>query len=210
MAEHDGRDPRHLERRHLNLELCGLRVEEREDAAPVVSGYAAVFNTLSVDLGPFYERIRPGAFSGALEGSDVVGLFNHKPDNLLGAERAGTLRLREDSRGLRFENDLDSDPMAMFVRRKIQRGELTGASFSFVLNYDTGFETTVEDGKRIRTILPGGIEELFDVGPVTFPAYRDTVVSARSIELAAGPAGIDRDEAYRAEMRRLEAARHGG
>lgn len=176
------------ELRVLPLGEAGIEVREGGQG-PVLSGYAAVFDTLSGDLGGFVERIRPGAFRDALQTSDVRGLFNHVPDNLLGREGAGTLRLREDDRGLRFEIDLDSDPVADFVRRKVQRRELTGASFAFNVAED-GDEVTYEGGRRIRTILPGGIRQLFDVGPVTFPAYEATSVSARALERLRGlPAG---------------------
>jgi len=211
MTEHQ----REAERRHLALTASDLVVDEsRDDSPPLLSGYAAVFDTLSEDLGPFFERIRPGAFGGALKASDVRGLFNHSPDHLLARQSAGTLRLAEDDRGLRFELDLDSDPTAQFVRRKIQRRELTGASFSFTVDHESGYEITVEDGKRIRTILPGGIVELFDVGPVTFPAYEDTRVSARSLESAeawsesqqAGAPSRDQDAVLDGERQRLYVA----
>jgi uncharacterized protein len=93
-----------LERRDVPLPLA---VETRESGPPVIRGMAARYNTRSVDLGGFTEEIRPGAFDAVLqsEGRNVVGLYNHESNYVLGTERAGTLRLAATADGLAYEID---------------------------------------------------------------------------------------------------------
>ena len=151
-----------------------------DDTALGVKGLAAPFDKLSQDLGGFREKIEKGAFAGAIKRSDVVGLFNHNPDHLLGRQSAKTLRLRESEKGLEFEMDLPDTQLARDVVANIRAKNITGNSFSFVVKVD---EWDNSDKKMaIRTIKE--IDRLFDVGPVTFPAYKATKVAARSLELA--------------------------
>jgi HK97 family phage prohead protease len=121
----------------------------------------------------------PGTFDRAVvEKHDVRALFNHNPDYLLGRVGAGTLTLSVDSRGLLFSLVPPDTQVGRDVLAWVQRGDITGASFSFVTTDETWVK---ESGKRIRQVR--GVK-LFDVGPVTFPAYTGTVVSSRSQELA--------------------------
>src|SRR5690606_24435849 len=151
-----------------------LRGEVRATAGRRLEGYAAVFNVRSQDLGGFVEEIKPGAFQKALRRSDVRALFNHNPDHVLGRMRNGTLRLADDSRGLYFEIDLPRNSFAESLLESVRRGDIDGASFSFTVA-EGGDRWHDEGGLRVRTVHEIG--ELFDVGPVTFPAYEATVVS---------------------------------
>lgn len=152
------------------------------DGAKLFEGYAAVFYSAS-DEGTEYqlwadvaERIDPAAFSEALKRKDdAAGLFNHDPDNLLGRVSAGTLKLSVDKTGLRYQIPYDDqDPDHQRVARKIERGDLAGSSFAF---RPTRVEWVEEDEREIRIIKD---LELFDVGPVTYPAYRATTAATRS------------------------------
>ena len=68
-----------------------------------LSGYAAIFNS-ETDLGSFVEVIRNGAFRKSLEGgANIRALYHHQGDALLGTTRGGTLKLREDAKGLAFD-----------------------------------------------------------------------------------------------------------
>ena len=156
-----------------------LRIERRDDGHPVIAGYAAVFEPAEADLGLFIERIRRGAFSRAIEeGQDVRALFNHDPNHVLGRRSAGTLRLREDDRGLWFEVDPPDTQMGRDVVAMIERGDVTGCSFSFRVRGEEWAESA-SDGPTVRIITSA---DLYDVGPVTFPAYPDTSVAVRSLE----------------------------
>jgi len=163
-------------------QAAGEDLEIRQDTNGDISGYAAVFYT--GEKGTEFnlwdgarERIQPGAFSRAIsERDDARALFNHDPDQLLGRVSAGTLRLEEDGRGLHYRINLGNTSIARDVREMISRGDLTGSSFSFKV---TDEEWIDADGGQVRNIT--GVE-LFDVGPVTFPAYDASTVKNRDIE----------------------------
>jgi len=139
-------------------------------------GYAAVFEKFSVELWGFKEKIRAGAFSKVLS-QDVRALKNHDPAYLLGRSKSGTLRMMEDVLGLRVEVDLPDTVTGRDTAEEIRRGDLDGMSFSFITEVD---EWDYSDpDMAIRTIV--SVRELYDVGPVTFPAYTDTSVAMRSL-----------------------------
>jgi uncharacterized protein len=88
------------------FQLTEVRAVKNGDKRTII-GYAARYNVLSGDLGGFREHIASGAFKRILATKpDVVCLFNHSDSAVLGRTTAGTLRLSEDSRGLKFECDL--------------------------------------------------------------------------------------------------------
>ena len=127
----------------------------------------------------FKERIMPGAFDRAIkEGDDVRGLFNHDPNQVLGRTSAKTMRLEVDKKGLIYEIDADDTQVATDVQKFIDRGDVTGSSFSFDLTDETWL---TEDEVKIREIR--GVK-LYDTGPVTFPAYPGTTTQARSEQAA--------------------------
>lgn len=166
-----------LERRDVPLPL---KVETRADGRPLIRGMAARYNVRSVDLGGFTEEIRPGAFDGVMksEGRNVVGLFNHEQNFVLGTERAKTLRLAVRDDGLGYE--IDPPQTRQDVVELIQRGDVWGSSFAFTVERDGDEWTTDDDGRHLRYIR--AIGGLYDVGPVLTPAYQDTSVAVRSLE----------------------------
>lgn len=156
-----------------------LRVAREAGKAPKIIGYAAVHEKLSENLGGFREKIARGAFDKALEKSDVRALINHDANLLMGRQSAGTLRLSTDDDGLQMEIEPPDTEMARHYLRAIERGDMTGSSFSFTVDDDGDDWDEDEDGRVIRTVR--SIRDLFDVGPVTFPAYLDTTVASRSL-----------------------------
>ena len=167
-----------FERRFFAEAEIRLVDENAESAA--ITGYAAVFNSWSEDLGFFKEKIAQGAFAKSVKDGDVRALINHDPNLIIGRTRNRTLRLWEDDKGLGFEVKLPDTSYAHDLRESIKRKDITQNSF--------GFQTVVDewstDGKR-RTLHE---VRLFDVSPVTFPAYKQTSVKLRLREL-----GIDYD-----------------
>jgi HK97 family phage prohead protease len=165
-----------IERRAIAAEF---RVEG--DEKPKIVGYAAKFNTLSEEMGGFREKIAPGAFKDALRVSDVRALFNHDPNIVLGRNKAGTLELIEDEIGLRYEITPPDTQTAKDILESIKRGDVTQSSFAFTM-LPGGIAQWEDkpDGSSIRTIIK--VAELFDVSPVTYPAYPDTESGIRSAE----------------------------
>lgn len=146
-------------------------------------GHAAVFNSLSEDLGGFRELLAPGAFRAALRKQpDVRLLFNHDPNHVLARTASGTLELREDTQGLHVFAKVDRTiGWVSDLRASMQRGDIDQMSFAFTVadNGDTWAAT--EDGQIVRTINPDGVADLYDVSVVTYPAYTSTQADMREI-----------------------------
>lgn len=170
--------PTACERRILSTDDMELRVDEGDD--PQISGYAAKYGKWSTDLGGFFEKIRAGAFDEALADadSDVRALKNHDPNLLLGRTASKTLRLESNSVGLKFNLDVPKTTTGRDTVEEIRRKDITGCSFSFTTAEDDW--KYLEDGSVQRTIIK--VAKLFDVGPVTYPAYPDTSVAVRSLD----------------------------
>ena len=155
---------------------CELRAIAPENGGrQKIAGHAAVFNSLSEDLWGFREKISPGAFKNALAKSDIRALLNHDPNFVLGRTKNGTLRVREDETGLAVEIDPPETGWADDLLVSIGRGDISQMSFAFRVGEDA-WETV--DGINIRTII--SFDEIFDVSPVTYPAYPETDVSLRA------------------------------
>ena len=153
---------------------------DADDGVKRISGYAAVFDKWSEDLGWFREKIAPGAFADALKKSDTVALFNHDSNLVLGRTSNGTLRLKEDEVGLHMEVDLPDTQAASDLYKLVERGDIKQQSFGFIVE-----ENEWRYGKNgeldERTITR--VSDLFDVSPVTYPAYPDTSVAKRSFDI---------------------------
>jgi uncharacterized protein len=165
-----------LERRAFpTLELRMAAPEAEGENRPHIIGHAAVFNSLSEMLWGFRETISPGAFREAIEKSDVRALVNHEPSFVLGRKKNGTLKLWEDERGLAIDIDPPETQWANDLLVTIGRGDIDQMSFGFTVAEDS-WDTV--DGETRRTILR--VDELFDVSPVTFPAYPETDTALRT------------------------------
>lgn len=169
-----------IERRIIPFE--GVHLERREDGSPVIVGHAAVFGQLSEDLGGFREQIAPGAFTEALGADDVRALWNHNADIILGRNRSGTLEMSEDTRGLAIRcYPPDTQTVRDLVLVPMERGDITQMSFQFSVKPGGQDWARNDDGIMIRTLKK---LRLYDVSPVTFPAYpqTDASVAKRSLD----------------------------
>lgn len=170
-----------------------IKVENRADGGKMIVGYGAVFyragspGTEYELWRDFKEHISPTAFDRALkEKHDARGLFNHDPNMLLGRVSSGTMRLGVDDKGMRYEIDIPDSQPGVTVTTAIARKDLTGSSFSFRVTKETWED---RDGLTIRTIED---VDLFDTGPVTFPAYEATTTGLRSGDAADAIAARDK------------------
>ena len=163
-----------IERRFVASEL---RVIEGDDGQIHIRGYGAVFNSRSEDLGGFVEMIAPGAFAKTLQESDVRSLQNHDANYVIGRSGAGTLTLREDDHGLYYDAMAPDTQWARDLIVSLKRGDIDQSSFGFrTVRDDWIFDPEGNEEEVIRTLLE---VELYDVGPVTFPAYPQTSSEAR-------------------------------
>lgn len=160
-------------RERRTFEIPELRIADEGDG-PRVTGYAAVFDQWSENLGGFREKIEPGAFAGAV-GGDVRALWNHNADYVLGRTASGTLRLSEDDHGLAFEVEPPDAQWARDALATMRRGDVNQMSFGFETVRDHWEQG--EDGEAKRTLLE---VRLHDVSPVTFPAYPQTNAQVRA------------------------------
>jgi HK97 family phage prohead protease len=184
------------------------KLEEREGSPSKVTGYASVFYNGHADTEYRYddvvERIMPTAFDMALQSSDVRGLFNHDPNIPLGRKSAGTLLLVKDQRGLGYTILLPESPNGVNVREALRRGDVTGSSFGFRVSKKGQTWTRNAEGLYVREIL--SVDELFDVSPVTFPAYTGTEATLRAIGEVEDLAEFKRTAAGAVDSEELRAA----
>lgn len=164
-----------IERRRLRFDLAEIRVIDGANG-PAIRGYAAKFNADSEDLGGFKEFIAPGCFTASIAECDVRCLVDHNPTLILGRNKAGTLTLSEDEIGLVFECNLPDTQAGRDIAVSIKRGDVSGCSFGFIAVAEAWHNV---DGEIRRELIRA---HLFDVGPVTFPAYPDTDVAMRSLD----------------------------
>lgn len=160
------------------VQVQDLEVREIGDGA-TFTGYAAVFNSDSEPL-PFVEQIRPGAFQRTLSSRNNIKMYvNHDDTLVLASTRAGTLRLSEDSRGLRAEADLPDTTYARDLTVLLRRGDVDSMSFGF--SVPRGGDEWSQDGQRryLNEV------RLHEVSVVSNPAYEATSATIRKAMLLA-------------------------
>ena len=175
-----------IERRFTKFEDSKIECRADENENKQISGLGVVFydgtpNTEYNLFEDYYERIDSGAFDEVLKSADARGLFNHDTNMLLGRMSAGTMRLDKSKGGINYEIDMPDTTIGRDVHESIKRGDITGSSFSFIADkIEWSSEKRDSGNVEIRTIT--SIKSLYDVGPVTFPAYESTTTSARTKE----------------------------
>ena len=179
-------------------EVRAIRTEfttREENSEPHICGYFAVFDGVYEIAPGMTESVDPAAFNNTL-GGDIRALTNHDTTLVLGRTKNHTLQLSVDAHGLFGDiliNPNDADAMNLYER--VRRGDVDQCSFGFdILSEETDFR---DDGTIHWTIKE---VELYEVSCCTFPAYKDTNISARE---------ADRDELVRraaeSAQKRLEA-----
>jgi HK97 family phage prohead protease len=165
----------------VTLEKREMGEGDEKETKEFIRGYFAVYDSDYPMWDGYTERIAPTAFNQT-DMSDVVCLFNHDDDMLLGrlTNGKGTLSIGYDERGGYFEVEKNETTASKDVYENIRLGNVQGCSFAFTISSEE-IERN-EDGSTIVTIT--GVKKLYDVGPVVNPAYKETEVEAakRSME----------------------------
>lgn len=165
-----------------------VRAFRDSDGQAHIAGTGIVFGSRSVDLGGFVEVIDPGADIQFRE--DLVSLFNHNPDHVLGRVPQ-TMKVERTKAGIIY--DVTPPAGAALIVELIERGDVRGNSFQFRVLKDRW--ETISEGVELRTILGMAVQEM---GPVVFPAYQETDVSVamrsrdRALALPDGLSAADR------------------
>jgi len=178
------------------LSLAGMRSGETGDAmaaverrftmlpvelraggsSPKIGGYAAVFESMSRNLGGFVEAVGRGFFNQSRSRGwpNVLARYNHDDNQLLGTTAAGTLQLGLDDVGLSYE--VNPPRSRADVVELVQRGDVRQSSFAFIAENDE-WRMSDDQNYPMRRLLQG---VLVDVAPVNSPAYEATTAGLRS------------------------------
>lgn len=160
--------------RQMRAKTPGFKTRAAEDGNLYIEGYFSVFNTIYELWGGDTESVAPGAFANTL-GDDIRALIDHDSRLVIGRNKAGTLELREDERGLWGRiliNPKDQDAVNCYER--VARGDVNQCSFGFdILREESEVHADGSIHWTIREV------KLYEVSVVTFPAYEDTAVEAR-------------------------------
>ena len=166
--------------RRFTSEPFEIRVADGDEGKTTITGRAVVYNAWT-QIGPdswgWKERIAPGALTN-LSDENIYATFNHDADNLLGRVSNETLRMTDSAKGLMVEIDpnLDTD-IGRQVLAFVKRQDVRGMSFAFSVDtYE--METAKKKTDMDRVTITGA--KLYELGPVTNPAYTQTSAHLRS------------------------------
>lgn len=175
------------ESRFIDFSQENFGIETREvngQNVDYIVGYGVVFNSDSQVLYDFVERIAPTAADG-LDMSKVIATINHDFSKVLARADSNTLTLSVDQRGIKYEFPLPNTTYAQDLKENIRIGNIKGSSFIFSTqkdrwtHYDDPLKPSLREVIKFRAI--------YEMGPVTSPAYLDTTVAQRSLEAARKP-----------------------
>jgi HK97 family phage prohead protease len=169
------------EARSLDIDWSNYDGEQRSSSGGMktIRGVAAVYNSPSLGLGGFTERIQPGAFRHSIASKrDVRCLRDHDDAQLLGRTTSGTLTLNDSPTGLGFSCLLPETNAGRDVQALIERRDISQCSFGMMFCLRDDWDVSL-DGEDVRTILDA---DVYDVSCVASPAYPATSCSVRSID----------------------------
>ncbi len=175
MADAPPTDARETLALTLGLEL---RDAAADGEARTAKGYIVPFNSPTNILDVWIEEFAPGAFSKSLQTRDVIAIHSHDIGRVMGRLKAGTLSLREDAKGLAFENELPNTTDGRDLAVSIDRGDIPGMSFGFRAVKQHWDDTVDPPKRRIEEA------ELYEITYSAMPQYDDSEVALRSLEAA--------------------------
>lgn len=171
--------PKQPEGRERRAVTTSLEFRSAEAGATrTATGYAALFGNKTSIGGYWTEEIKAGAFAKSLAERDVIAIIGHDTGRVVGRTGAGTLTLREDTKGLAFENELPDTTDGRDLAVLLERKDIPGMSFGFVTRKQEWDETV---DPPHRTIIEA---DVYEITYTPCPAYPDTEVGLRDLEHA--------------------------
>ena len=165
-----------LNKRDFKTHFTITREEQSPDEM-IIEGYFALYESETELWEGSYEIISKGAFDNTLN-NDIRALWNHNTQFVLGRNTNNSLELKVDDKGLFGVIKLPKTQYAQDLYALVQRGDIDQCSF--------GFNILAED---LEELASGGYRwrineiDLHEISVVTFPAYENTSVQARSKEV---------------------------
>jgi HK97 family phage prohead protease len=179
---------------------------EGNDGEPIgFKGLASVFNKRAKIGGGMWgwlEEIAPGTFAETIEADDIRMLKNHNTDLPLARNTTGALRLSESKRGLETDADMDPTTYAFDLAVNLERGTVSQMSFGFEVKADEWITLDDDDPDKGKVVEPElriiKRVKLWEVSPVTFPAYVDTdaALRVRDFDTIARSLGLDDEQLH--------------
>lgn len=174
---------------------CRMKDDDKDDKRMTIGGLASIFNSYT-PMGWYMEVVKPGFFDD-MDFEAAAALKNHDSNLVLGRYANKTLRLNITNQGLEYEVDLPDTTTGRDTYEEVKRGDIYQSSFQFTIKEQVWREVDRSEfagvfpdevldrmsygGKiEVRELIKGA--KLYDVAPVTFPAYNDTTVAKRSKE----------------------------
>lgn len=169
---------RNLKNQVRSIGKLQTRADNNDNDEMKIEGYFVVFNSETKLFENYYEEISDKAFKD-IDLTDIRALADHDTAKVLGRTKSQTLKLSVDDKGLYGEITINkNDSEAVNLYERVKRGDIDQCSFGFNILDET--MDTRTDGSTKWTITE---IELFEVSVVTFPAYQDTAVEARSEQM---------------------------
>ena len=190
----------------LEIRNISGNITRAADDSRYVEGYALVFDSRSEDLG-FYEVIDKEAISQAMINScDVFALLNHDDNRVLARSKngQGSLKLEVDDKGLHYSFDAPKTALGDELLEYLSRGEITGSSFAFYVDWEDDSAQSWETVNGIKYRYIHKIQYIHDVSPVFVPAYNATSVSKRALDKCEELDKIEQEKQAAEETRKQE------
>jgi HK97 family phage prohead protease len=143
-----------------------------------LEGVAHAFGKRTL-VGNRYIEFAAGAFDAAMARDDTCAFLNHDTGKLLGRKSNGTVRLSAEQDGLHYAIDLPDTSYSRDLETLIERGDMTSMSFGVIPGkYQLA---KAPDGKQVQ--IHTSVNSLFDISPVSLPAFEGTSISLHSLAL---------------------------
>ena len=171
--------------------MCDVSTRADEKHGNVLEGIPIVYDA-ETDIGGMWKEIIDRGALDQADLKDVRFLVNHDVDSIpLARSRNNnensTMQMTVEEDGLHVRVDLDTEgnPRAKELYSAIKRQDISGMSFMFSVKSDQWDDVDSDYPTRHITAL----DKVFEVSAVTFPAYEQTSINARSVET--GQASLD-------------------